>query len=300
MNFRHLEAFHTVMIAGSTVRASELLQVTQPAVSRSIADLEASIGFALFDRVRGRLVPTPEGQMFFREVTASYQGLDRLRAAAASIRDYGTGALRIGSLSAMGSTLVARAIQRFRLDNPKIKITLQVTSSASIRNMVADGNLDIGLAADEIDKSGVDAHLFVSIPGVIALAPDHPLTAKPVLTPADIATFPFIGLAPEDRARHRLDAVMAAAGESLNIVVETPSSNTICALALSGDAIGLVNPISTEGLSERGLVLRPFIPDVSFRALILFRPDAQKARLVRAFATVLYDMRNNMSFHGSP
>lgn len=296
MNFRHLEAFHTVMIAGSTVRAAELLQVTQPAVSRSIADLEASIGFALFDRVRGRLVPTPEGQMFFREVTASYKGLDRLRSAAASIRDYGSGALRIGSLSAMGSTLVARAIQRYRLDNPKIKITLQVTSSAAIRNMVADGNLDIGLAADEIDKSGVDAQLFISIPGVIALAADHPLTAKSVLTPADIAAFPFISLAPEDRARYRLDAVMAAAGESLNIVVETPSSNTICALALSGDAIGLVNPISTEGFSERGLVLRPFVPDVPFRALILFRPDAQKARLVRAFTTTLYEMRNRLSF----
>lgn len=234
--------------------------------------------------------------MFFREVTASYKGLDRLRSAAASIRDYGSGALRIGSLSAMGSTLVARAVQRFRLDNPKIKITLQVTSSASIRNMVADGNLDIGLAADEIDKSGVDAQLFVSIPGVIALAADHPLTAKPVLTPADIAAYPFIGLAPEDRARLRLDAVMAAAGESLNIVVETPSSNTICALALSGDAIGLVNPISTEGFSERGLVLRPFVPDVSFRALILSRPDAQKARLVRAFTTTLYEMRNRLSF----
>lgn len=61
MKFRQLEAFHYVMISGSAVRAAELMQITQPAVSRSIAELEASLGFPLFDRVRGRMVPTTEG-----------------------------------------------------------------------------------------------------------------------------------------------------------------------------------------------------------------------------------------------
>ncbi|MEX1058243.1 MAG: LysR family transcriptional regulator, partial [Natronospirillum sp.] len=88
MNLRHLEAFHAVMISGSTVRAAELMQVTQPAISRSVAELEAAVGFSLFDRIRGRLIPTSEGQMFFREVNESYKGLDRLRSTAASIRDY--------------------------------------------------------------------------------------------------------------------------------------------------------------------------------------------------------------------
>ena len=79
MNFRQLEAFHAVMISGSASRAAELLQVTQPAVSRAVAELEAAVGFGLFDRVRGRLVPTPEGQTFFAAVSRSFVGLDRLR-----------------------------------------------------------------------------------------------------------------------------------------------------------------------------------------------------------------------------
>lgn len=295
MNFRLLEAFHTVMISGSTVRAAELLQVTQPAISRSVADLEAALGFALFDRVRGRLVPTPEGQMFFREVNESYKGLDRLRSAAASIREYGSGIVRIGTLSALAATLVPRAVQGFRTLHPKIRITLQVSGSATIRNLIADGQLDLGLAADEIDRAGVDSQLFASFPGVIAMAPDHPLTRRTTLGPADLADIPLIGLTPEDRARRRFDQALTEAGISPSYIVETANSSTICALAMSGDAVGLVNPLTTEGFTGRGLVLRPFAPKVAFRSFLLFRPDSQRARLVRDFSDQLFQARNSIS-----
>ncbi|MFN3157433.1 LysR family transcriptional regulator, partial [Marivita cryptomonadis] len=106
LQHRQLEAFNAVMISGSTVRAAELMGVTQPAVSRLIAELEAAVRFGLFDRVRGRLVPTPEGKLFHREVEASFVGLDRLQNAAASIRDYGTGSIRIASLAAAGTVIV--------------------------------------------------------------------------------------------------------------------------------------------------------------------------------------------------
>jgi len=297
MNFRLLEAFHTVMICGSTVRAAELLQITQPAVSRSIAELEASLGFALFDRVRGRLVPTPEGQMFFREVNESYKGLDRLRSAAAAIREYGSGILRIGTLSALATTLVPRAIQAFRADHPKIRITLQVTGSATIRNLIADGQLDIGLAADEIDRSGVDTQNFASFSGVIAMPADHRLARRSAITPADLVDVPLIGLTPEDRARHRFDQAMAEAGVAPSYIVETANSSTICALAMAGDAVGLVNPLSIESFAERGLVLRPFTPKVAFKTFVLFPPDKQRAKIVRDFTGHLFDLRNRIAIN---
>ena len=148
MNFRQLEIFRAVMISGSASRAADLLQITQPAISRSVADLEQALGFMLFDRVRGRLVPTPEGQLFFRDVSASFIGLDRLRSAAARIRDFGSGSIRIASLAALGSTVVPRAIRTFRDRNPQIAITLQIVSSSLVRELVANQQFDVGLAAD--------------------------------------------------------------------------------------------------------------------------------------------------------
>jgi hypothetical protein len=90
-------------------RASEFLQVTPPTVSRAIAEQEQSLAIALFDRIRGRLVPTPEGQLFFRDVSVSFVGLDRLRSSAARIRDFGSGAIRIASLAALGSSCPTRS-----------------------------------------------------------------------------------------------------------------------------------------------------------------------------------------------
>jgi len=295
MKFRQLEAFHNLMISGSTVRAAELMQITQPAISRSIAELEASLGFSLFDRVRGRMVPTTEGQLFFREVSESFKGMDRLRSVAAAIRDYGSGHLKIASLSALGAEMVPRAIQDFRLKNPRVRITLHILPSAQVRNQVVDGNFDVGLAADEIDRSGLDTTHFGGFSGVIAMAPNHALAKLDTLGREDLVGQPMIGLAPEDRARHRFDAILNDAGVTPDYVVETPSSTTACALALSGDAIALVNPLVVDGFVARGLVVRPFTPAVNFRSFLLFRPDAQKSKLVRDFTKCLFNLRNSVS-----
>jgi DNA-binding transcriptional LysR family regulator len=291
MNFRQLEIYRAVMMSGSASRASELLDITQPAVSRSIADLEQSVAFALFDRVRGRLVPTPEGQMFFRDVVSSFVGLDTLRSSAARIRDFGSGSIRVASLAALGSTLVPRAISAFNKQHPQIAITLQVRFSSAVRDSVASGQFDIGLAADEVDVSGVDHRSFQSIRALCALPPGHPLARKEVITPADLDGQPFIALSPEDRARARLTQALDEAGSKPRILVETPYSTTVCALVLEGVGVGIVNPGSIDGFPERGLILRRFEPEIFFKTLLLFRPDAQRAQIVKDFTAALLSAR---------
>jgi DNA-binding transcriptional LysR family regulator len=287
MNFRQLEIFRALMVSGSASRAAELLRITQPAVSRAIAELEYRVGFSLFDRVKGRLLPTPEGQLFFRDVSASFMGLDSLRASAARIRDFGSGSLKIASLAALGSTLVPRAVRRFRLANPQIAITLQIMSSSQVRDHVANQQFDIGLAADEVDLSGVDHSRFHSVRAVCAMPADHPLAGLDVVTASDLHQMAFIALAPEDRARGRMTETFDAAGARPQVVVETPASGTVCALALEGVGIGLVNPMAADGFEQRGLLLKPYEPEVYFQTYILFRPDAQRARLVREFTLAL-------------
>ncbi len=291
MNFRQLEIYRAVMTSKSASRASELLEISQPAVSRSIADLEASVEFALFDRVRGRLMPTPEGKLFFKEVAASFSGLDRLRAEAARIRDFGSGSIRIASLAALGSTLVPRAIGAFCRTHPNITFTLQVRSSTAVRDLVASGQFDIGLAADEIDLSGVEHRTFQSNAGVCALPATHPLTRKDKILAEDLDRVPFVALSPEDRARLRLTAALDAVGSRPQIIVETPNSATVCAMVLEGVGVGIVNPGAVDGFVERGLVFRPFEPEVQFRSYLLFRPDSQRAKNVKAFTEALLEER---------
>jgi DNA-binding transcriptional LysR family regulator len=231
-------------------------------------------------------------------VHRSFVGLDRVRAEAARIRDLGCGSIRIASLAALGSTLVPRAIRRFRDTHPDIVLTLQIHSTAAVRDMVSNSVFDLGLVADEADLSGVEHRLFLTSPGLCAIPPGHALCRKTVIEPADLHEQPFVALAPEDQARRRLDAVLEHHAVKPKIVVETPGSATVCALALEGVGIGIVNPAACDGFARRGLILRPFEPEVHFKVFLIFRPDALKTRLVKRFVAELMHARQPRRANG--
>jgi DNA-binding transcriptional LysR family regulator len=279
------------MKAGTVSRAAELIGLTQPAVSRAIAELERAIGFSLFDRVRNRIIPTPEGKLFYADIERSFLGMDTLRAAAARIRDQGSGQLRIGSLSALGSSLVPRAVKRFRVVHPDIRVTLMVLPSRDVRDGVASGEFDIGLAADEIDVTGVLHQSFVTPRVLCAMPLGHPLAARKIIGPHDLDGVDFVAYVPEDRARQRLDLIFTEAGVTPNIVVETIYAATVCALVAEGVGVGLVSPYAIAGADPTRLVLRPFEPVVQSKSLLILPLDRPKSQLVRDFIDCLMAAR---------
>src|ERR1700761_3306752 len=82
LTHRHIEVFRALMTAGSVTKAAGMLFTSQPTVSRELARMEQSIGFALFERVQGRLRPTQSALTLFDEIERAYIGLDRVGSAA--------------------------------------------------------------------------------------------------------------------------------------------------------------------------------------------------------------------------
>lgn len=270
MNQRQIDVFHAVMTAGTASRAAEVLRISQPAVSKAIQELEKSIGFSLFDRSKGRMAPTAEGKLFQREVEASFLGLARLRTAAARIRDFGSGEIRLASLSALSTNLVPQALRQFRNRHPHVAITLQAHQSSTIRDLIATGQVDLGIAADEVDVAGVIARPFMTCRAYLAVYPGHRLENFDVVRPEHLQGEEFIALAPEDTTRREADAILAAANVQTRIVLETPFSSTVCSMVQAKLGCGLVNPLTAEVYLNNGLILKPFAPAVHFRTLLLF------------------------------
>ena len=79
MKLRHLEIFYAVMTSGSLSRAAEALNISQPAASKALKSAEMKLGFTLFQRVRGKLLPTSEAITLFEKAQSIYQDLDNLR-----------------------------------------------------------------------------------------------------------------------------------------------------------------------------------------------------------------------------
>ena len=100
MKIRQLEAFRALILRQTVTRAADMLHISQPAVTRLINDLETDVGFSLFDRINGRLNPTPEAMVLFEEVERSFAGIDRIAQTAEQIKSLRRGSLHIAGAPA--------------------------------------------------------------------------------------------------------------------------------------------------------------------------------------------------------
>jgi DNA-binding transcriptional LysR family regulator len=98
---------------------------------------------------------------------------------------------------------------------------------------------------------------------------------------------PFIALAPEDTTRDEAAAHFDRVGSRPRVVLETPYSTTICAMVAAGIGVGLVNPLTAEPYLGKGLVLRPFEPEVHFRTLLILPPNRPPSRILQDFMAEL-------------
>ena len=287
MEMREIEIFRAVMQAGSTGRAAALLDISQPAVSQSIKKFETESGLRLFERTRGRLVPTPEAQALLVEVDQYVSGFENLKHRVKSLRQFGLQRLSIASFPALGTGFMARAIAAFEPARRGIQMSLQIMSSREVHQRVTSGRVDFGLMADELEVTGMESSVFMSLPGVVVMAPGHALAQQRVIEPAALAAYPFIALNPEDAGRARLEKGLAPLGITLNAVIETPFANSVCELALRGVGVGMANPIVALDYAQRGLVLRPLSLDISFRSLLVFRAGVPLSGNVRELLRVM-------------
>lgn len=286
INHRQIEAFHALIAMGTTIKAAELLGISQPAVSRLIKQLEQETRLKLFDRESGRMRPTREGQAFHREVDRTFLSLRKLERIAHEIRTYEQGQIKIGALPALGFSFIPDMVGKFAREHPKILIKIEATSSTVVRDVVAGGLFDVGFAADEIDISGVISERFASPPVVCIMPLGHPLAEKSVIGPQDLADQPFVSLSQVDRTRMRIDALFEKHGIVRNVVVETHFALSICHFVARGMGLGLINPYSLGGLPADQLVARPFLPRLDFHTLMIYPPDRPISAAVNTFRKI--------------
>lgn len=125
MRLRHIEVFHAVYTTGSITSAARMLYVSQPSVSKVLAHAESQLGFALFERNRGKLTPTAEADMLFDEVDKIYRQLFTVRRKAENIRQHRAGVVDIAVTPALGFERVPDTIARFRQTHPDVQFKLQ-------------------------------------------------------------------------------------------------------------------------------------------------------------------------------
>lgn len=155
MKFRHVEIFRSLMTTRSVTRTAEDLHTSQPTASRYLAEFEREIGFALFVRSRGKLVPTHEAYGLLEEVERSFTGLSRIAQVAANIAAFRTERLRISSISSLALGLLAATVPRFCARHEDVEIALEVGSYEEVMSKIATRQCEVGFVAYPVDRPGI-------------------------------------------------------------------------------------------------------------------------------------------------
>jgi DNA-binding transcriptional LysR family regulator len=120
MRLRHIEVFNAIMIAGTVSGAAKLINISQPAVSRLLQHAEIQLGFALFQRIKGRLIPTSEALALHPRVEHLFSNLTDVQRLASSLKAAKTEAtLTVLSILALSHEVLPRAVKIFQTKIPK-------------------------------------------------------------------------------------------------------------------------------------------------------------------------------------
>ncbi|TWO63322.1 LysR family transcriptional regulator [Caenimonas sedimenti] len=271
MRVTEIETFRAIMTSGSARKAAALLGVTQPAISQSLKRLETEAGFALFQRLRGRLHPTPEAKALLVEVERMFVGLGAIEHRVKSLREFGVDQLQVACYPAFGLGFMPRCLKQLMASaakSPRPHVSLQVLSSKEVKDRVVSGLADFGLMADEVSVDGLEPTTFATFPGVVVMKKGHPLARHKQIQPEQLAELPFLALNPEDASRRRLDAKLAEHGVTLSVSIHTPYAVSVCEMALHGLGVGVINPITALDYADRGLVVRKLSVDVTFSCFL--------------------------------
>ncbi len=263
ITLRHLEAFRAIMVRRTVTGAAEMLDVTQPVVTRLIADLEERIAIPLFLRVKGRLVPTPEATLLFEDVHQSLMAIERIANAGSNIKGLKLPRLEIAAAPAMALSFLPRTIASFTTDHPETLVSLHTHSTATVLDMVQSGRCDLGFAMLPMLKmpnTNSEVLLSARMMGVVPV--HHRLASRKVLHPEDFEGESFVSLAPLTELRTKIDALMLSHRVNRRTNVETQLSSAVVKLVEAGAGIALIEPLTASAYTGGLLQFIPFEPEL--------------------------------------
>lgn len=282
-NLKSLECFRAIIVTGSATAAARHLGLTQPAVSRLLAVLETAVGFELFHRRKGRLIPTEEALALHREVDIALQSVDRVSRLARNLRNEDFGALSIVSPPSFAEGILSRVIAGFMADHPNLRVTLDSQSVEIARDMVALRAVDCGFVKLPADYPGLSCKPLLRAGTVCALPPGHALRHRQQLGIEDLDGEPLILLGHGRASRGQIDDAFKSAGVRMNVRIETHTVSAACAFARSGLGIAIVNEMLAVLYAGSGIELRRLEPDFVHEYAFMTSADAPMTRVTQRF-----------------
>ncbi|MEJ8472572.1 LysR substrate-binding domain-containing protein [Roseibium algae] len=258
ITLRHLRALVALSDLKLVARVSKALGVSQPAVSKQIAELEKIVGVPVVARERNRLYLTPIGTRLADHARQALGQLDRAAFDIEAMISGVSGSVSVGVVSSVSPALLPGTIALFKRSTPQANVSVSEGHFVELLPQLEAGKLDLLIARiwQPQELAGIDQMALFSEPVVVVAGRNHPLAQAGDVQWADVASYPWILPQANSVARQAVDALFAANGLS-------PPNNTIASLSLALNfellrampALGLLPQRLAQAQAARGDVV---------------------------------------------
>lgn len=276
-----LEALHALVATGKTTAAAHRLGVSQPAISRAVAALEARLGRPLFTREGGRLVATRHAYALDAEAAPILAAIGRLEAWPEAPRTAAT--LRIMAPPTLAHVFLAPLVSSFRQAEPETMIHVEIGRAPDTVYAVADGSADLGLVDMPAAHAGVRAEMLRCTTAHVLMPLGHALSGREVVTPLDLSEELLVAVTRRFSARARLEQAFADQGLRPRVALEAGTSEFVLAIVRAGIGLAVVNPFPLAAVIGADLVLRRFEPAIQHVTAFLLPAASEAGPAARRF-----------------
>ncbi len=239
-----LRVFCTVAETKSFSKASEIIHLTQPAVSLQIQALEELYETKLFDRTSSAVTLTPAGEILYKyakHILALYASAEK---EIGELTGLVKGSVSLGASTTIANYLLPKVIADFRKTRQKIKIHLQVGNTKRVVELLRAGNIDIGLVEGEVSKQKLTLEKLIQDELVLIVPPQHTFAKRKEISLFEITTEPFIMREEGSGTRQMIEKYFAKHGitpQNMKISMILGSTEAIKHAVENGMGISIVS-----------------------------------------------------------
>ncbi len=288
ITLRKLSVFAKVAETGKVTQASELLLVSQPAVSMALAEMEQEAGGPLFSRQGRRLLLNDRGRLL----------LEPAQEILRKVADFGNlletsdqeprGLLRTGASTTIGNYLLPSLMARFSKLFPKARASLQVGNTQQIERALEQGEIDLGLVEGPSHSSLLQTMPWRDDELVVIAGMGHPMSRKKPVTDEMLITTDWIMREPGSGTREVFETALTEWGKSIQISLELGHTEAIKKAVEAGLGLSCLSRLAVQRELENGWLVEIGTPLNLKRSLkVLLRKDTSRTRLLQSFLDLL-------------
>ncbi len=274
------------MNSDTATKAAEKLGLSQPGVSKVLRQAEEELGFHLFERIKGRLYPTPEATTLFPELEKVFGAVEAFGRIAADLKDATTGRISIAALPTMANVLLPDIVTAFRKELPNIKVSVQVLPSLRIADQVAEGHFDIGLLGDSTPELTNKVEDLFYCESICIMPEGHPLAERDVVPLAAMNDYAIVSYLLDSPFGNRINQAFGGRGLAYDPAIQASASTAICAMVESGAGVAIVEPYVLYSERPPKVIARPTSPVIPIRPRLIYPRYRPLTMAARRFVTM--------------